>query len=134
MEKSINERIELLYKYSGERRVRSYAIKMKIAPTTLNECIKGAEPRFSLLIDILNGNPSISSEWLMRGTGDMLLSENAQKDTLISSSDSYKEEEVNRLKEENIKLKEDISYLKGYNAAIIDQFCPKKEDREGKSA
>lgn len=71
MESTINERIRLIYKRSNERSVRSYAMKINVAPTTLNECIKGAEPRFSLIKSILDGEPSISAEWLMRGVGDM---------------------------------------------------------------
>lgn len=72
IELTINERINALYKNSGERSIRSFAIKVGIAPTTLNECIKGSEPRFSLLNALLNGIPSISAEWLLRGEGEMI--------------------------------------------------------------
>ena len=77
MDSSVNERINQLYKDSRERSIRSYAIKIGVAPTTLNECIKGSEPRFSILSSILTGNPSISAEWLMRGTGNMYKNEEA---------------------------------------------------------
>lgn len=74
MEQSINERINTLYKYSKERSIRSFAIKLGVAPTTLNECIKGSEPRYSLLNSILSGLPSISPAWLLTGKGEMLKS------------------------------------------------------------
>ena len=63
--------INVLYKRSGQRSVRSYALKIDVAPTTLNKCIKGAEPLFSLLSAILNGEPFISAEWLLRNIGEM---------------------------------------------------------------
>ncbi len=63
--------INVLYKRSGQRSVRSYALKIDVAPTTLNKCIKGAKPHFSLLSVILNGEPFISAEWLLRNIGEM---------------------------------------------------------------
>lgn len=99
-ENSINNRIEQLYNRSGERSIRAYAIKLGIAPTTLNECIKGAEPRFSLLNAIINGEPSINVDWLMTGKGDML------KDT--STDIENLKEELAMLKGENRVLREQI--------------------------
>jgi hypothetical protein len=71
MVNSINERIRILFSKSGEKSIRQYAIKIGVAPTTLNECIKGAEPKYTLLNRIISGEPSISSKWLLTGEGDM---------------------------------------------------------------
>lgn len=100
MESSINNRIEQLYNRSGERSIRAYAIKLGIAPTTLNECIKGAEPRFSLLNAVVNGEPSINTDWLMTGKGDMLKGSNVDIENL--------KEELTMLKGENRVLREQI--------------------------
>lgn len=99
---TINERVRAIYKKSGARSVRSYALKIGVPPTTLNECIKGSEPRFSLLKSILDGEPSISAEWLIRGKGDM--------ETSITSYVQVEElkAEINQLKGENRILREQL--------------------------
>lgn len=106
IEFTINERINALYKNSGERSVRSFAIKIGIAPTTLNECIKGSEPRFSLLNALLNGMPSISADWLLRGEGEMIKgASNPDTKSLLGShpdSISYYEHTIER-KEQKIE-------------------------------
>ena len=99
---TINERIRLLYENSGERSIRRYAHKMGIPPTTLNECIKGAEPRVSLIKAILDGEPSISSEWLLRGTGEMFLQSGDGK----SGDEEELKKEIFRLETENKLLRE----------------------------
>lgn len=103
MNNVVNERIKCLFLRSGERSVRSYALKLGIAPTTLNECIKGAEPRFSLLKAILDGEPSISAEWLLRGVGDMEIV-NRSKDVIVEELQA----EINMLKGENRVLREQV--------------------------
>lgn len=85
--------INVLYKRSGQRSVRSYALKIDVAPTTLNKCIKGAKPHFSLLSVILNGEPFISAEWLLRIIGEM------------EKSTSYNLEIIESLKAENNMLR-----------------------------
>ncbi|MFK2215169.1 hypothetical protein ACIXJN_09965 [Bacteroides fragilis] len=115
MESTINERIKVLYKRSGQRSVRSYALKIGVAPTTLNECIKGAEPRFSLLSAILNGEPSISAEWLLRNIGEMEKSESSL-------------EIIEELKAEN-------NMLKGENRVFREQLgLGARKESKGQSA
>ncbi len=116
MESTINERIEVLYKRSGQRSVRSYALKIGVAPTTLNECIKGAEPRFSLLSAILNGEPSISAEWLLRNIGEM------------EKSESSNSEIIEELKAEN-------NMLRGENRVLREQLgLGERKESKGQSA
>lgn len=102
MENTINERIKLLYEKSGERSVRSYALKISVPPTTLNECIKGSEPRFSLIKAILDGEPLASAEWLLRGKGEMLNSSSSVDSSIIEELKA----EINQLKGENRILRE----------------------------
>lgn len=71
MESAINERIRSLYELSKCKSIRSYANKINVPSTTLNECIKGSEPRYTLIKSILDGEPSLSSEWLLTGKGEM---------------------------------------------------------------
>lgn len=116
MKPTINERIEALYKRSGQRSVRSYALKIGVAPTTLNECIKGAEPRFSLLNAILNGEPSVSAEWLLRGIGE------------IEGVKSSNLEIIEELKAEN-------NMLKGENRVLREQLgLGERKESKGQSA
>lgn len=87
MENTVNDRIKLLFERSGEKSIRQYAIKIGVAPTTLNECIKGAEPRYGLVRKILDSEPSISTEWLLRGEGEMI--KEVPKVSYISGSPYY---------------------------------------------
>lgn len=47
METTVNERIRLLFENSKEKSIRSYALKIGVAPTTLNECINCVFRRLS---------------------------------------------------------------------------------------
>jgi hypothetical protein len=87
---SINDRIGALYEHSGEKSIRKFALKIGVAPTTLNECIKGSEPRFSLLESIVNGCPFVSLEWLLTGKGEMQKKDFLKKnDTLYHLTSDY---------------------------------------------
>lgn len=78
MDKFVNERIsEIISKFEYKSR-RAFAEKIGIAPTSLNDILNGAEPKFSTLYRILSVEPFISAEWLMRGEGPMLRSDPSQ--------------------------------------------------------
>lgn len=69
---TITERIWRVYKESGERSVRGFAMNAGINPGTFNDTLKkDNEPRFALLLAILNHCPNVSAEWLMREEGEM---------------------------------------------------------------
>lgn len=73
MENSINQRIELLIKELGYKSIRQFAIKIDVAPTSLNDVVKNnAEPKFSTINKIVKAEPSISPNWLITGEGEML--------------------------------------------------------------
>lgn len=76
MESTINQRIKEIIKNSGKT-INSYAVLIGISQPTLKACVDGDNnPRFDTLQKILKGDPMISAEWLMRGVGEMLLTEN----------------------------------------------------------
>jgi len=133
MENTVNERIKKLIRHFGFS-ISAYSKEIGIAQTTLNNQIKGGSViGVETLLAILSYNKEISAEWLMRGVGDMLLSENTKKDIPTSLSDLEKDEENKTLKERNLILEKEVSYLEGQVSILIGQSS-KKEDREGKSA
>ncbi|MFV0587147.1 XRE family transcriptional regulator [Bacteroides reticulotermitis] len=102
MGNTINKRIKMLFEISKERSIRSYALKIGVQPTTLSNCIKGSEPRFTLLRAILDREPSISAEWLLRGVG------NIKKMEKTSVAVEELKAEINQLKGENNILREQM--------------------------
>ena len=73
MVSTINERISIIISELGYRSVRQFANKIGIAQTSLNDVVKkNAEPKFSTIDKILKAEPSISSDWLLTGKGEML--------------------------------------------------------------
>lgn len=74
MQGSVNERISEIFRISGSRNVNQWATRMGIAPTSLGDLLrKKTEPKYGTLLKILQDNPSISAEWLMRGDGPVYL-------------------------------------------------------------
>lgn len=141
MNTSINERISQLYEDSGERSIRSYAMKIGVAPTTLNECIKGSEPRFSILSSILSGNPSISAEWLLRGVGNMYKNVEASTNAEASAEDEEEETEKDRFYQDIIftyqeaakNYRRKIEYLET-ELAKLAPFAGEEGNKQSKSA
>ena len=127
MESSINERIKAVFELRGEKSVRAYALKRNLAPTTFGECLKGAEPRFSLLKAFLDGEPYISAEWLMRGEGEMFIQEKTEyADKLSDETGSY-----STIRE----LQDRIVALEAENNVLREMVgLQKNKQREGKSA
>lgn len=85
METTVNERIALIISQCGYKSKRSFAEKIGVAQTSLNDILRGAEPKYSTLYKILEAEPLISAEWLLRGKGEMLIA---------SSPNEKKEEEA----------------------------------------
>lgn len=127
MESSINERIKAVFELRGEKSVRGYALKRNLAPTTFGECLKGAEPRFSLLKAFLDGEPCISAEWLMRGVGEMFIQEKTEyADKLSDETGGY-----SSIRE----LQDRIVALEAENNVLREMVgLQKNKQREGKSA
>lgn len=73
-------RIKEIIAYSGLSE-RAFAIKCGIKPTTLNNQLIGKrEVSLPTITAILSSFDEISSAWLLRGEGNMLLSENQPQD------------------------------------------------------
>lgn len=65
---------------------RAFAIKCGIAQNTLSRQLSGArEVSLSTISAVLENNPEISAEWLLRGTGEMLLT--SEQPTTSNESD-----------------------------------------------
>lgn len=79
MDCSVNERINEIISKNGYKSRRAFADKIGVAQTSLNDILKGAEPKFSTLNKILKAEPLISAEWLLLGEGSMLKEEYAPK-------------------------------------------------------
>lgn len=77
---NINEKIREIisyYKLSD----RQFCLKIGINPSVLGSMFqKGTEPSAKVIKLTLSAFTDISAEWLLRGTGNMLLSDNQPKD------------------------------------------------------
>jgi len=102
MESSITQRIIELYNSTGYKSVRLWASILEIPYTTLSEIMRGAEPRYTTIKCILDGNPLISAEWLLRGEGEMKRASNTIDNPIIEELKA----EINQLKGENRILRE----------------------------
>lgn len=89
MESTVNERIANIISFYGYKSKRAFADKIGVAQTSLNDILKGAEPKYSTLYKILLAEPLVSAEWLLRGTGDMELSSTAEELEDEALSDNY---------------------------------------------
>lgn len=70
--KIYTERLNQIYTQSGIRSIRQFAEAAGLVCGTLTDTLhNGTEPRYTLLRSILNSNPNVSAEWLMRGEGSM---------------------------------------------------------------
>lgn len=128
MESSINERIKAVFELRGEKSVRAYALKRNLAPTTFGECLKGAEPRFSLLKAFLDGEPCISAEWLMRGVGEMFMQKKTEYADKLSDEKTGGYSSIRELQDRIVALEAENNVLREMVG------LQKNKQREGKSA
>lgn len=69
----LHERLNEVLRYSGLS-VRAFSIKCGINQPTLDRQIKGLRGiSIETIVSVLRAFPEISSEWLMRGEGEMLI-------------------------------------------------------------
>lgn len=128
----ISERLNLLLNCGLYRTRRALAQAAGVNEVTLSDNLKHTEPRFSTLEGILFATPELSAEWLMRGKGEMFLNQpTVSGDNIINidrsqrivrnggtisdnskveaANDGAKDIVIERLKQENELLKEQIS-------------------------
>lgn len=129
MENTINERIRSIVEKLGYKSKRSFALKIGVSQTSLNDVINGAEPKFGTLNKIVKAEPLISTDWLLTGEGDMLKSQ-----TISESNIDYKEkyynslEEENKLRKEKEEMRNEIDRLRAEN-----EFLKKGSIQEGEA-
>lgn len=74
----IRQRLNEIIAYSGLS-VRAFAIKCGITPATLDRQIKGLRGiSIETVMGIVSAFPELSTEWLIRGQGDMLLNDTSK--------------------------------------------------------
>lgn len=67
------EKLQQIIKFSGQK-TSAFANSIGIDKGMISKYLNvGNQPSYTVLVNILNKYPEISAEWLMRGTGEMLL-------------------------------------------------------------
>ena len=121
----MTSRIKEIIAYSGLSD-RAFAIKCGVAQNTLNRQLNGVRELSLVTVNaILNTFEDISTEWLLRGKGEMLISESIKKDesteritrlvdTIATLQGTINEEmkTIQLFTEENQKLKGELAMLK----------------------
>lgn len=113
---NIIDRIKIIIAYYNIS-VRAFAIKCGIKQNTLNNQLVGLrEISLSTINAILISNQEISAEWLLRGKGEMILSE--------STSYEKQTDLVDMLKIQELILKQDeiIKELKKQNMSLLSEL------------
>lgn len=78
METSVNERIKIIMEKNNIS-ITSLSKRIGVAQTTLNRQISGeGNVTLATVCLLLDSFKDISAEWLLRGTGEMQLSNNSQ--------------------------------------------------------
>lgn len=121
----MTSRIKEIIAYSGLSD-RDFAIKCGVAQNTLNRQLNGVRELSLVTVNaILNTFEDISTEWLLRGKGEMLISESIKKDesteritrlvdTIATLQGTINEQmkTIQLFTEENQKLKGELAMLK----------------------
>lgn len=121
----MTSRIKEIIAYSGLSD-RAFAIKCGVAQNTLNRQLNGVRELSLVTVNaILSTFEDISTEWLLRGKGEMLISESIKKDesteritrlvdTIATLQGTINEQmkTIQLFTEENQKLKGELAMLK----------------------
>jgi plasmid maintenance system antidote protein VapI len=120
MEDSVFERFILLYKQRCKS-VTEFSKIIGVPQTTLNSQINGSRSlSLESVIAVLKSFPEVSSEWLLRGDGDMT----AHVSVPQHSDDDLRtirqlEQQNERLERENCLLNDRVEWLNEYNRKLI---------------
>lgn len=110
MEVTLNERVRLLRNNLAISQ-QEFSHTIKTTPTTLSRIEQGhAVPRKSTIQNICKAY-NVSLEWLLHGTGEMLLP--GATTNVISDPVNWKEEAYSALKNHNEDLKKEVEWLRG---------------------
>ena len=119
MEVSVIERINVVLKHFGKT-PNGLANMLEMIPSTVNRQLKGDQALSSKVIErVLSVFPDVSAEWLLRGKGEMLISEQTtlakMQDTKGRESDVVEHDSVWKAKYEELEKRYDqlLSILGG---------------------
>lgn len=119
MEVSVSERINVVLKHFCKT-PNSLANMLEMIPSTVNRQLKGDQVLSSKVIEgVLSVFPDVSAEWLLRGKGEMLISEQTNlakmQDTKGRESDVVEHDSVWKAKYEELEKRYDqlLSILGG---------------------
>lgn len=112
MELSINQRVDLLVKKTANDNQAIFAHAIGVKPTVINNIVAGrmSEPSFQTLLKIIIAYPQISSDWLLKGEGEML------KESLSKPSDN--DNDNVKLSKNQIK-KNKVAYANNHSEASV---------------
>lgn len=92
----------------------AFSNKLGMEQTTVNNQLLGKRGiSIDLVLSTLNSFPEVSAEWLLRGIGNMLLTEQPQQKPSLQAGDTEAEIE---------KLKMQIARLEGQNDLLREQI------------
>lgn len=119
MELSVIERINIVLKHFYKT-PNGLANMLEMIPSTVNRQLKGDQALSSKVIEgVLSVFPDVSAEWLLRGKGEMLISEQMtlakMQDTKGRESDVVEHDSVWKAKYEELEKRYDqlLSILGG---------------------
>lgn len=120
LEQTLKQRVIEVVNLEYKTSVNKFAAALGLRQTTLNDQINGkGKISAAVIIALLSAHPDISAEWLLRGTGSMLLTE-PQHETLTG--------EIRDNTETIAALKETIAAQKIAIAALTDEVHVLKGD------
>lgn len=122
---TINGRIKEIIVFSGIND-SAFAKKIGVTQSVIASMFKrGTEPSAKVITSILSTFEDISSEWLLRGKGNMLISENSQNNenverisrlvdtiTILQGTINEQMKTIQLLNEENKRIKGELALLK----------------------
>ena len=134
-ENNIYERLETVMNYKKVNRSK-FAKMLEISNSQIGGMLKGSDFGISKLIAITKLFPEISTEWLLRGEGEMILRETDKPASIEEIERTYKQT-IEELKEEITWLKEharDLALiLKTQNEPENEEKPLKKRSRKEKN-
>ena len=126
--------------------VNSFANEIGIAQTTLSTYFtKNRYPAYETIHAILHTFPDVSAEWLMRGEGEMYITDGLP---VIRGDESEAEEdlhvvlarcrgELKLAQEENVKLLGQLEFMEEYNLKVsgkLNEAQRKLDELQGKAS
>lgn len=108
MNTSVNERINAVLK-RFKKTPNGLATMLDMIPSTVNRQLKGEQALSAKVIEgVLSVFPEVSAEWLLRGSGDMLINEDKslakmQDDKIVEVKHNVADESKWKTKYETLK-------------------------------